>query len=51
MNRNLNPYPEMISDESSGIQVANLAHKIWLEGYEAGREEITSDETRHEANR
>ncbi len=51
MNRNRNPYPEMITDESSGIRVPNIAYRIWLEGYEAGREERLSDENRHATER
>jgi hypothetical protein len=39
MKRSVNPYPEMITDECSGIQVASIAHEIWAEGYEAGRED------------
>lgn len=41
---NSNPYPEMITDESSGISVPNMAHRIWLEGYAAGREDLAADE-------
>jgi len=48
MNRSPNPYPEMITDESSGIQVPNIAHRIWLEGYEAGKAPTTSGENRQE---
>ena len=50
MNENLNPYPEMITDESSGIQVPNITHRIWLEGYKAGRKEAVADEKTPEAN-
>ena len=39
-----NPYPEMITDESSGIKVPGIAHQIWLEGFEAAMAEATSDE-------
>ena len=34
-----NPYPKTITDECSGIQVENLAHKIWAEGYRTGRKD------------
>jgi len=50
MNEKLNPYPEMISDESSGIRVPNIAHRIWLEGYKTGRKEAVADEKTLEAN-
>ena len=50
MNENLNPYPEMITDESSCIQVPNITHRIWLEGYQAGRKEAVADEKTPEAN-
>ena len=39
-----NPYPEMITDESSGIQVPNIAYRIWREGFNAALEESTSDD-------
>ena len=29
----LNPYPEKIQDEASGIMVENIKHKAWEEGY------------------
>jgi hypothetical protein len=48
MNRDLNPYPETIIDDSSGISVPNLAYRIWLEGYEAGRESASLDESQRE---
>jgi hypothetical protein len=44
MNQKNNPYPEMITDEGSGIRVPNIAHRIWLEGYKVGWEEIAADE-------
>ena len=50
MNEKRNPYPEMITDESSGIRVPNIAHRIWLEGYKAGRKEEVADEKIQEAN-
>lgn len=43
MNEKRNPYPEMITDESSGIRVPSIAHRIWQEGYQAGRQEEVSD--------
>jgi len=33
-----NPYPETITDEASGIVVTDLRHRIWEEGYKAGKE-------------
>ena len=50
MNQPSNPYPEMITDEGSGISVPNIAHRIWLEGYRAGREEAFAEERRRETN-
>ncbi len=44
MRRSDNPYPEMITDECSGIQVSNIAHKIWAEGYEVGRRDECAGE-------
>jgi len=38
MNISKNPYPEFLIDEASGIEVPDTRHKIWVEGYEAGRE-------------
>ena len=38
MNRTKNPYPEFLIDEVSGIEVPDIRHKIWAEGYKAGRE-------------
>jgi len=32
----MNPYPERVIDEASGIEVPNDAYYIWKEGYEAG---------------
>ncbi len=34
-----NPYPEFLIDEASGIQVRDIRHKIWSEGYEAGKKD------------
>jgi hypothetical protein len=48
MNRELNPYPETIIDESSGTSVPNLAYRIWLEGFQAGRESASFDESKRE---
>ena len=39
MKKRGNPYPKAITDECSGIQVLNIEHKIWAEGYEAGRKD------------
>jgi hypothetical protein len=37
MEKSSNPYPKSIIDECSGIQVSSIAHKIWADGYQAGR--------------
>ena len=37
MNTSQNPYPELLIDEVSGIEVPDTRHKIWAEGYKAGR--------------
>jgi len=50
MNRNRNPYPEMITDETSGIRVPNIAYRIWLEGYKAGIENIPSGDKANETD-
>ncbi len=50
MNGKRNPYPEMITDESSGICVPNITHRIWFEGYEAGRKAAVADENTQETN-
>jgi len=39
MNTGRSPYPEFLIDEASGIQVPNVRHKAWAEGYEAGRKD------------
>ena len=39
MNRSNNPYPELLIDEASGIEVPDIRHKIWTEGYKAGKED------------
>ena len=39
MSKMKNPYPKFIIDEYSGIQVKNIEHEIWTEGYKAGRKE------------
>ena len=49
MKRNGNPYPKTITDEGSGTQVPNIAHRIWWEGYEAGRNEAIITEERQPA--
>jgi hypothetical protein len=33
---NKNPFPEMIIDESSGIEIRSTPHRIWQVGYSAG---------------
>lgn len=37
MKKSESPYTEIITDEYSGIKVLSVAYKIWIEGYEAGR--------------
>ena len=37
----VNPYPEEIQDEASGIMVRNIKHKVWEEGYKACSVEST----------
>jgi len=39
MNRSQNPYPEFLIDEVSGVEVLDIRHQIWTEGYEAGKED------------
>ena len=39
MRKSRNPYPRIITDECSGLQISNTAHKIWAEGYKAGRKD------------
>jgi len=34
-----NPYPELLIDEVSGIEMPDIRHKIWTEGYKAGRKD------------
>jgi hypothetical protein len=31
-----NPFPEIIVDESSGVEVPSFPHRIWGSGYSAG---------------
>jgi len=38
MHSRKNPYPEILIDEASGIEVPDIRHKIWSEGYKAGKE-------------
>jgi hypothetical protein len=44
MSKISNPYPEMITDECSDTRISNIKHKIWAEGYEAGRSDEQADE-------
>ena len=37
--RNKNPYAEFLIDEVSGIEVLDIRHQIWAEGYKAGRKD------------
>ena len=45
MNKAPNPYPENIIDDCSGISVPNLAHRVWLEGFQAGVASASIDES------
>ena len=38
MSKSKNPYPEFLTDEASGIKVLDSRHRIWGEGYKAGKE-------------
>ncbi len=40
MSRSENPYPEFLIDEASGIEVPDIRHQIWAEGYQAGKEAV-----------
>ena len=33
-----NPYPETMVDEASGVEVSDIRHQVWAEGYAAGRQ-------------
>ena len=35
-----NPYPKVIADEVSGIEVSNNDYYIWEEGFKAGVKEV-----------
>ena len=39
MNKSKNPYSELLIDETSGIEVPAIRHKIWAEGYKASKED------------
>jgi len=38
MTSSKNPYPELLIDEASGIEISDIRHKIWSEGFKTGRE-------------
>ncbi len=38
----MNPYPETITDEISGVEVYNQKHDLWQEGYDT-REVVTKE--------
>ena len=44
MSKSSNPYPEMSIDEVSGIKIQNVEHRVWAEGYEAGRKDERTGE-------
>ena len=33
----INPYPQYLTDDCSGLQVLNMKHQIWAEGYQVGK--------------
>jgi len=33
-----NPYPKIMVDEASGVEVSDIRHRVWAEGYAAGRQ-------------
>ncbi len=35
-----NPYPEILLDETPGVEVPDQRHRIWDEGYEAGQHDL-----------
>ncbi len=35
-----NPYPEILVDETFGVEVPDQRHRIWDEGYEAGQQDL-----------
>ena len=39
MNGGRNPYPEFLIHEVPGIEVLDIRHKIWPEGYKAGKKD------------
>ena len=39
MNTSKNPYPEFLIDEVSGVEVLDIKHKIWAEGYRVGKKD------------
>jgi hypothetical protein len=39
MKKPKNPYPQFLTDEISGMQVADTRHKIWADGYRVGQRE------------
>ena len=39
MGERINPYPEFMHDEASGIKVPDIRHQAWGEGYKAGEED------------
>ena len=45
ISKSKNPYPESLIDEASGIEVTDIRHQIWAEGYQAGEEDRQSIKT------
>ncbi len=41
-----NPYPKMIVDECSGIEVTSRDHEVYQMGFDAGRMGLTSQHLR-----
>jgi hypothetical protein len=39
MKKTKNPYPQLMTDEVSGVQVPDIRHEIWADGYRVGQRE------------
>jgi len=37
VSKSKNPYPEFLIDEASGVEVPDVRHRIWAEGYQVSR--------------
>lgn len=38
-----NPYPKILIDEASGVEVLDIRHQLWQEGYNAGIKQVVRD--------